>query len=326
MNRIVLLLTVFLLSSCFSDDASIADLKFNRFEQSLFLINAENVEELTSEWDLVFGSFNEVFATQIMFSSFADEKYYNELLAFTSHPDMREAYDSVAINFSDFTSIEKDLNKAFGRFSDEFPSYPIPDITTFFGGFNYGVVTYDDNVAIGLENFLGKNSKFYGFLGDPEYLRFQKRKEFIVSNVMEVWFNAYFQNYLGGRDFLSQMIHKGKLMYFINAMLPDVAMENQFRFTKEQMDWVEENEAEIWTYFVDNDLLFSSNEQLYQTFLDHAPFAKGMPEEAPARIAYFTGYKIVQEYVDNNDIALDELIFITDARAILNASKYKPKR
>ena len=56
-----------------------------------------------------------------------------------------------------FRLFEQELELAFWQFSDNFPSYPIPEITTFFGGFNYGVVTYDDNIAIGLENFLGHN-------------------------------------------------------------------------------------------------------------------------------------------------------------------------
>ena len=170
----------------------------NRFEKSLFIINNDNVEELAGKWDADFGTFNEVFATQIMQKgSLTDTQYYHELLAFTQHNDMREAYDSVALLFADFSEIEEELEFAFGQFLVDFPSYPIPEITTFFGGFNYGVVTYDNNIAIGLENFLGKNSKYYSLLGDPEYLRFQKQKKFIVSNVAEVWINEHFQKYIG---------------------------------------------------------------------------------------------------------------------------------
>ena len=119
---------------------------------------------------------------------------------------MREAYDSTVLLFADFSEIEEKLELAFGQFSVDFPSYPIPEITTFFGGFNYGVVTYDNNIAIGLENFLGEKSKYYVLLGDPEYLRFQKQKKFITSNVAEVWINEHFQKYIGGRDLLSQLI------------------------------------------------------------------------------------------------------------------------
>ena len=303
------------------------DLKINRFDEELFSITHENVQEKMLAWENDFGTFPEVFATQIMNSSqLTTAQYYDELLAFTLHKDMREAYDSTVVVFDDFNEFEHSLELAFGQFTNEFPSYPLPEITTFFGGFNYGVVTYDNNIAIGLESFLGTNSKFYQFLGDPEYLRFQKQKKFILSNVMEVWYNEHFQKYLGGRDLLSQIIHKGKAMYFIDKMLVDISLEDKFRFTKSQMDWVIENEASIWEFLVHEDMLFSKKEMEFRSFVNYAPFAKGMPQEAPGRVAYYIGYKMVNEYMDNNEIDIEELMYLTDSRKFLQESKYKPTK
>jgi hypothetical protein len=303
------------------------DLKINRFDEELFSITHENVQEKMLAWENDFGTFPEVFATQIMNSSqLTTTQYYDELLAFTLHKDMREAYDSTFFIFDDFNEFEHSLELAFGQFANEFPSYHLPEITTFFGGFNYGVVTYDNNIAIGLESFLGKNSKFYQFLGDPEYLRFQKQKKFILSNVMEVWFNEHFQKHLGGRDLLSQIIYKGKAMYFIDKMLVDISLEDKFRFTKSQMDWVIENESSIWEFLVHEDMLFSKKEIEFRSFVNYAPFAKGMPQESPGRVAYYIGYKMVNEYMDNNKIDIEELMYLTDSRKFLQQSKYKPTR
>ena len=322
---VTFLLTSWLLS--LSADAEKLDLKVNRFEQALFAIDADNVAELAGKWKTDFGTFDEVFAGQIMQKgNLTDAEYQQELLAFTQHKDMREAYDSVAVLFADFTAIQQELELAFFQFSDDFPSYPTPEITTFFGGFNYGVVTYDNNIAIGLENFLGENSKYYGLLGDPSFLRFQKQKKFIVSNVMEVWLNEYFQQYSGGRDLLSQLIYKGKVMYCIDKMLPELAMEDKFRFTAEQMDWAEENEASIWQYIVHEDLLFSKDEQKFRTIINYAPFAKGMPAEAPGRVGYYIGYRMVSEYMNNNDIDMEQLMYLSDSRQFLKQSKYKPTK
>jgi hypothetical protein len=303
------------------------ELQVNRFEQELFSITTDNVIEKSISWDTIFGSFLEFFATQIMNSSqLTTAQYYDELLDFTQHKDMREAYDSTVIVFDDFNEFEHSFGLAFGQFTNEFPSYPLPEITTFFGGFNYGVVTYDNNIAIGLENFLGANSKFYQLLGDPEYLRFQKQKKFILSNVMEVWYNEHFQKYLVGRDLLSQIIHKGKAMYFIDKMLVDLSLQDKFRFTKSQMDWVIENEASIWEFLVHEDMLFSKKEIEFRSFVNYAPFAKGMPKESPGRVAYYIGYKMVNEYMDNNKIDIEQLMYLTDSRKFLQESKYKPTK
>ena len=326
MNRIVLFLTVALLFSCTSNKRKV-DLKVSRFEKTLFEINNDNVDILSAKMEADFGTFNEVFATQIMQKgTLTDTQYDNELLAFTQHNDMLEAYDSVALLFANFSEIEEELEFAFGQFSVDFPSYPTPEITTFFGGFHYGVVTYDNNIAIGLENFLGKNSKYYSLLGDPEYLRFQKQKKFIASNVAEVWINEHFQKYIGGRDLLSQLIYKGKVMYCIDKMLPKSTMHDKFRFSKAQMDWVEESEASIWQYIVHEDLLFSKEEQQFRTFINYSPFAKGMPPEAPGRVGYYIGYRMVIEYMDNNESDIEDLMYLTDSREFLKQSRYKPTK
>jgi hypothetical protein len=331
MNRIVLFLVIvllfFVIGYSLQKEKEQVDLKVNRFEQSLFAINNENVDELASKLETDFGTFNEVFATQIMQKgNFSNTQYYHELLAFTHNNDIREAYDSASLLFVDFSEIEEELELAFGQFSVDFSSYPIPEITTFFGGFNYGVVTYDNNIAIGLENFLGKNSKYYSLLGNPEYLRFQKQKKFIVSNVAEVWINEHFQKYIGGRDLLSQLIYKGKVMYCIDKMCSESTMEDKFRFSKAQIDWVEENETSIWQYIVHEDLLFSKNEQQFRTFINYAPFAKGMPPEAPGRVGYYIGYRMVSEYMKNNEIDIEDLMYLTDSREFLKQSKYKPTK
>jgi hypothetical protein len=323
---LVTFLVVSLIFSYFPVDKKVK-LKVNRFEQELFSITNDNLIKKSNSWNTIFGSFTEVFATQIMNSSqLTTTQYYDELLAFTQHKDMREAYDSTAIVFDDFSEFEHNLELAFGQFTNEFPSYPLPEITTFFGGFNYGVVTYDNNIAIGLENFLGTNSKFYQFLGDPQYLRFQKQKKFILSNVMEVWYNEHFQKYLLGRDLLSQIIDKGKAMYFVDKMLVNISLEDKFRFTKSQMDWVIKNEASIWEFLVHEDMLFSKKEMEFRSFVNYAPFAKGMPQEAPGRVAYYIGYKIVNEYMNNNEIDIEELMYLTDSRKFLQESKYKPTK
>jgi len=77
---------------------------------------------------------------------------------------------------------------------------------------------------------------------------------------------------------------------------------------------------------VHEDLLFSKDEQQFRSFINYAPFPKGMPIEAPGRIGYYIGYKMVSEYMDNNEVSLEGLMYLTDARQFLKESKYKPSK
>ena len=319
------LLAIWLFS--YSNNVEKIDLQIKRFEQAMFSIDSVNVSTTSMQWDKDFGSFNDFFASQIIQTNRLDtQNYYNRLLDFTQDKDIREANDSIALLFSDFSDIQHDLELAFSNFKASFPSYHIPEITTFFGGFKYGVITYDNNIGIGLDFFLGQNSKYYQYLRDPKYLRFQKQRRFLVSNVMEVWFNENFHKSLVGHDLLSHLIYKGKMMFFLDMMLPDMPLQDKFRFTREQMAWVQDNESSIWEYFIYENLLFSKKEREFRSFVNFAPFAKGMPKEAPARVGYFIGYKIVRDYMKNNDVDIEEMIYLTDSKYFLSESKYKPNK
>ena len=63
-------------------------------------------------------------------------------------------------------------------------------------------------------------------------------------------------------------------MYFMDKLTPGILLSTKFRFSNEQMNWAIKNEYSVWTYFIENDLLYSSYEQNYRSYLNHAPFSK----------------------------------------------------
>ena len=223
MNRITLFFIFCLIISCTKEYQKV-DLEIQRFDRDLFEINKKNRKEKVSALKNKYGSFYDFFDSQIINrKNLSDQRYYQELIAFTSHNDMREAYDTVQVIFSDLSKIENELGIAFWNFSQFFPNLKIPKITAFFSGFNYGVITFDNYIAIGLENFLGANSKYYSFIGKPKYLSFQSQERFISANVLEAWLNECFQKNYSEKDLLSQLIYKGKVMYCIDKMLPQIS-------------------------------------------------------------------------------------------------------
>ena len=64
-----------------------------------------------------------------------------------------------------------------------------------------------------------------------------------------------------------------------------------------------------------------------QKFLNPAPFTPGVGEknDSAPRLAVWTGWQIVKQYMDNNpNVTLQQLMGDNDAQKILNGSKYKP--
>ena len=318
-------LYVFILRNNNSDTAKTKAINIYRFEQTLFTTDSIEIGNDILEWETEIGAFFENFNHEILSTSSKSQEYKNKILAFISHPDMREAYDTLMKKYPDVAFLERDLADAFDRYKQHFPERKVPKVITYFSGFNFGVVTNDSILAIGLDYFLGKDCCFYKRLSFPEYMRFKNQKKFILPYCFEAIANNEFGAFDRGNDFLSQMINKGKIMYFIDKMLPQLPKADKLRFSKKQFKWCEENEQSIWAYLIDNEILFSTDVKQFNSYINYSPFAKGMTNKSPGRIAYWLGWKIVYEYIENNkNLTLEQLMQNTDAQQILQQSGYKP--
>ena len=97
-------------------------------------------------------------------------------------------------------------------------------------------------------------------------------------------------------------------------------------YTQEQIDWAEYNDVDVWKYFIQNEHLFSSDQELSSRFIENAPFSKfyqANDNETPGRIGSWFGWQIVRAYMQNNDVSLQEMLQ-TDNETIFKKSKYKP--
>ena len=319
---------LFFFLSCNDSNDDKMELEIFRFENSLFNSTENNINSQRIIWNQELGAFSNYYDQIILgLSSTNDSSYHTSLLSFINHPDMKEVYDSIAKSFVDFTIHKQDLNEALDAYENLLPYLIAPKFITMFSGFNYGVIAYDSVLAIGLDFYLGEKSVFYERLRNPEYLKFQKQKKFMLANVFEALCNRDWEEYHQGNDFLSSIIYKGKVMYFLNKILPGRTEDNILRFSEDQYQWCEDNEFLIWSYFIENELLFSTKESRYMSYLNYSPFAKGMPKESPGRIAYYIGGNIIDNYMSQNkNISFEDLMKQTDYRLILKESKYKPKR
>ena len=296
-----------------------------RFEQSVFATNESRIDKDILEWRTNLGPFFESFNYEILRINSKQENYKEKLLQFVSHPDMREAFDTLIKKYPNVDFLEKDLTIAFEKYKQYFPKKKTLTIITYFSGFNFGVVTNDTIVAIGLDYFLGKDCSFYKRLNSPEYMRNKNQKKFILPYCFEAIVNNEFGIFDNGNDLLSQMIYKGKIMYLLDVILPQFPDADKLRFSQTQLNWCKENESNIWAYFIDNEILYSSDIKKFNSYINYAPFAKGMPKESPGRIAYWMGWNIVEAYMNKNkNTTIEQLMENTNPQEVLRQSGYKP--
>ena len=322
--RYFITILVLLLFACSLNKNDINTVDVFRFENQIFQTNGSNIVSDRLEWEGEVGSFALSYYN-FLFNTNNDTIINNQILSFINNNDMREVYDTINLIFSSLEDLSKELGVSFQNFSVLFPEYHSPKIISMFSGFNYGVIVQDSLIAIGLDFYLGKNSVFYQRLGDPEYLCLQKQAKFITPNVVEAWYDSFFSSSNKQTNFLSELIYKGKIMYLMSSTLENISFGDQLRFSKTDLQWCDKNESSIWTFLIENDVLFSSREKEYRSYINHAPFSKGMTQDSPSRIAYYIGYKIVEKYMkNNNEVSIKELMFEEDFMQILTKSKYKP--
>ncbi len=62
------------------------------------------------------------------------------------------------------------------------------------------------------------------------------------------------------------MVYEGKKIYLKDWVLPRLSESQKMGFTDEQYQWVVENETYIWQYFVEKQLIFSTEQTLRQFY------------------------------------------------------------
>ena len=240
----------------------------------------------------------------------------------------QEVNEEVNKFFSDFTMIEEELYVLFQHITYYFPEIATPRIVTITNDVDYRnkVVIGKGLLIIALDTYLGEDHHFYA--GIQKYLRQNFKKDQIVPDIAAV----YAKNKVGpvrDRTFLGNMIAVGKELYVKNLLLPKMDEARKLGYTKAQYDWIVANEEEIWKFFIEKNLLYSTEKELLPRFLYPAPFSKfyleEIDKEAPDRVAQCIGLWIVDAYMKNNNVSLQQLL-ITDPETIFNRSKYKPRK
>lgn len=247
--------------------------------------------------------------------------------SFLTYPDYRNLFDTIATHYPDTKSIDEQLSKGFQYLIHYYPDFKVPEIV-YFNSFlaNWGVVSYQGGLAIGLDMFLGKNYPFYAAVSQPDYMLINFRPESIAPSVFSTIYLDFHPFMDEERTLLDMMIQKGKQQYFLEKTLPFVKPEDRIGYTPEQWKWCEANEAMIFNFFAGNNLLFEKSWSKMRRYVVFGPSTGGMPAESPGNIGTWVGYRIVKAFAEQHpDMSLEQVFAVQNAEQFLKQSKYKPK-
>jgi len=230
--------------------------------------------------------------------------------------------------FTDFEKEREDITLFFKHWLYYFPdSEPLPKVVTMISkvDYQYRIILTDSLALVALDSYLGEDHKFYERIDryiatelDPVYVLPDLADAFIATKVpppME-------------RTFLSQMIYYGKKLYLADLLIPWRDDADKIKYSQEQFDWARANEDPIWRYYIERELLYSTDQGLAPRFLNDAPFSKfrlELDNESPGRIGQYIGWQIVRAFMENNDVEVHQMLNLS-GRDIFMRSKFKPKK
>ncbi len=332
------LLIIFVFNSCnnnkFDVDVSKikVDLKFHRLDKEMFTLDTNKMESESARLIKKYTKFMELYSTKIVYlGGFHNQQFNNNFRKYITFSTSQEVYKHTDKQFSDIQSIEDLLTVAFKHYKYYFPKKIIPEIYFCNSSFNYAVFTDDNLLGISLEMYLGKNSVFYERVGKDNYLRTKMIPERILPDCMRAWAMADFPKIDSLDNLMSNMIYEAKLSYLVDAMLPTLPDTIKWGFTGQQLKWCEKYEKDMWTYLVENKLLFETKQLEIRKFTEDAPFTAAFVStnpkaiKPPARAVVWLARQIVDNYMEQNEnLTLADLMAENDALKIVNGAKYKP--
>lgn len=294
-------------------DTSNIEVEFmiNRFEQDFYDHGGENLEELKNKYSLLF----------------PDNTPDSIWKAKVNDKDEQELYRETQKLYSSFSDIESELRSLFQNVTYYNPLFNTPDIITGLSNidYDYRVIYNQELVFISLDVYLGSTHPFYGDF--PSYIKQNNVRERIIVDVASAIIDSQIKP-LTNRSFLAKMIHEGKKLYLLELYLPLKSEAVRIGYNNIKYNWALTNEEQVWKYFIENNLLYSTDTKLNKRFLEDAPFSKFYISEdknSPGRIGQWIGMQIVRSFMANNDVSLSDLL-IKNEDEIFKTSKYKPRK
>lgn len=313
-----------------------ASLAVERFERDLFGLDTNQVATELANLAQVYPDFLDIFTANVLDIGAVDDPtpaQLDFLRGMIQFPALRRLYDTVQVVYPDLEEVRAELEQALRYYQYYFPDQPVPQrLVTYISEYTYAAFVYGDNdLAVGLDMFLGADYPYQRF--NPgnayfsNYLTRTYNRDHLPAKVMRILVDDLLPPGRGER-LLDMMAHNGKRLYLLDKLMPELADTVLFEVTPEQMTWLEENELNLWSYLLTEDLLYSSEYQDIRKLVEPSPSGQPiLPVESPGGAANYIGWRIIDAFMERHpELPLRELLLYTDAQEILDDSRYKPAR
>lgn len=334
-NSLLLLLVLVCLYSC-GDKKNIPDVSnikvksdIQRFDKDFFSIDTNNIQPALTELQKKYPSFLNDFLYNILAVPPQPDSAAQKVKMFLH--DYKPIFDSSQLLFENTDKMQKTIERGLQFVQYYFPKYKMPEhVITFIGPIEgYANVLTSSGLAVGLQLYLGKDFEIYHSEYIEEvYPSYQSRRfepQYVPVNCIKNIIDDIYPATNADMPLIYQMVEAGKRLYLLDKLLPETADSLKTGYTQVQLDGCYENEAMIWNYFLQNNLLYSTDPAATRDYMNDAPKTEILGEGSPGFIGQFTGWQIIKKWLEIKPETTPEQLLQTPAKQIFEEAKYKPK-
>jgi hypothetical protein len=299
---------------------------FKRLDRAIFRLEKSHDRNSVVALSDSFGSFFPIYTTDIMQMPPPENSMLPDFLnRFTGDPVWQKLQREIDLIFPDLSREEQKIETALKRYGALFGVDSLPGLVAYNSGYNVGIYPSPEWLGVGLEWYIGPDNAIVKRLPPdmfPLYKRQKMKPEYLSVNAVKGWLFVKYADSMG-ETLLDQMAFRGKML-FMTKVLTEEPVDRILNFSPEEIDWCEASEYSVWSFFLENDLLFDTDPKKINQMLNDGPFTPGMPAESPGGVGNWIGLRMVEEFMEANDeMNLAELPGI-DEKEILRF--YKPGR
>jgi hypothetical protein len=314
------------------------EFKVVRFEQEIAKLDTTRLESALNDLLKRYPAFAKLYFEHILSITVNADSiqpgFVQSINQFLRDSETVELNKMVQSEFGDERILSKDLKRSLQFMKYYFPNEKEPVFYTLISNFSYGNFIFQDSkdrdgIGIGLDFFLGQAFDYKKI--DPKnpafsnYLNRCFNKDHLLKKTWEAWLEDRLGTPENGR-FLDYLMLRGKKLYTLTKILPEIPDTVLFEYTPTQLEWCNHNRVEMWAHFLNSNLLYSTEMMKFNKLVNPSPNSPGMPEQAPGQTGSYMGYEIIRSYMKRNpQKTLLDLWKITDNQTLLNDSKFKPR-
>lgn len=296
-------------------------LSFDRYEEVLFHLDTANFQQELKSIQQQYRPFLE--------GDLDDPEAVRYLKRFAVDPFSVTLFQKVKQAFPSLDDVRTAVEGVYGYFHYYYPEIQLPSqVYTCVSGINPEVppvLVYGDALVISLDWYLDGDA-VYEQIGMPQYRSRRTSVDRLARDLGQQLYETYVGKGGKGGSLLDEMIAVGREDFFIEAMCPTMADSVLLGYSSSQMQWVVDNEGDLWADMVGNQCLYSTDLEVYRTFLMDGPFTNEYSHEAPPRLGEYIGLQIVRSYMSSHDMSLQQLMLLDDLQGFFLDSRYKPRK